>query len=84
MQHLDALLKEVKDIVVKHSDMSVLEAASRTYYILCSEEIAVYNQVDRARTQLIDELAGQLNQLLDGFWQKVSMTHCGDKQPVSI
>ncbi|XP_065483314.1 cohesin subunit SA-2-like isoform X1 [Caloenas nicobarica] len=69
-KHLDALLREVKDIVAKHSDLSVLEAASRTYYILCSEEIAIYSQVDCARTQLIDELMGQLNQLLDGFWQK--------------
>ncbi|NXJ48712.1 STAG2 protein, partial [Spizaetus tyrannus] len=69
-KHLDALLGEVKDIVAKHSDMSVLEASSRTYCILCSEEIAIYSQVDRARTQLIDELMGQLNQLLDGFWQK--------------
>nr|XP_021143323.1 cohesin subunit SA-2 isoform X3 [Columba livia] len=69
-KHLDALLREVKDIVAKHSDLSVLEASSRTYYILCSEEIAIYSQVDRARTQLIDELMGQLNQLLDGFWQK--------------
>ncbi|NWX13106.1 STAG2 protein, partial [Aegotheles bennettii] len=69
-KHLDALLREVKDIVAKHSDMSVLEASSRTYYILCSGEIAIYNQVDHARTQLIDELMGQLNQLLDGFWQK--------------
>ncbi|KAK2528131.1 cohesin subunit SA-2, partial [Columba livia] len=69
-KHLDALLREVKGIVAKHSDLSVLEASSRTYYILCSEEIAIYSQVDRARTQLIDELMGQLNQLLDGFWQK--------------
>uniref|UniRef100_A0A672UC67 Cohesin subunit SA n=1 Tax=Strigops habroptila TaxID=2489341 RepID=A0A672UC67_STRHB len=79
-KHLDALLKEVKDIVDKHSDISVLEASSRTYYVLCSKEIAIYSQVDHARTQLIDELMGQLNQLLDGFWQKVSVTHCGDKQ----
>ncbi|NXE73604.1 STAG2 protein, partial [Cochlearius cochlearius] len=69
-KHLDTLLREVKDIVAKHSDISVLEASSRTYYILCSEEIAIYSQVDRARTQLIDELMGQLNQLLGGFWQK--------------
>ncbi|KAM9388296.1 cohesin subunit SA-2-like [Phaethornis superciliosus] len=69
-KHLDALLREVKDIVARHSDISVLEASSRTYYILCSEEIAIYNQVDRAQTQLIDELMGQLNQLLDGFWKK--------------
>ncbi|XP_032852457.1 cohesin subunit SA-2 isoform X2 [Tyto alba] len=69
-KHLDALLRELKDIVAKHSDMDVLEASSKTYYILCSEEIAIYSQVDRALTQLIDELMGQLNQLLDGFWQK--------------
>ncbi|NWR27132.1 STAG2 protein, partial [Tachuris rubrigastra] len=69
-KHLDALLREVKDIVAKHSDMSVLEASSRTYHILCSEEIAIYSQVDCARTQLIDELMEQLNQLLDCFWQK--------------
>ncbi|NWU48559.1 STAG2 protein, partial [Dromas ardeola] len=69
-KNLDALLREVKDIVTKHSDISVLEASSRTYYVLCSEEIAIYSQVDCARTQLIDELMGQLNQLLDGFWQR--------------
>lgn len=83
LQHLDALLSEIKDIVAKHSDLSVLEASSRTYYILCSEKIAIYSKVDCARTQLIDELMGQLNQLLDGFWQKVSVTR-GDKQTVSI
>ncbi|NXK25752.1 STAG2 protein, partial [Arenaria interpres] len=69
-KHLDALLREVKGIVMKHSDISVLEASSRTYYVLCSEEMAIYSQVDCARTQLVDELMGQLNQLLDGFWQK--------------
>ncbi|NXI42674.1 STAG2 protein, partial [Galbula dea] len=81
-KHLDALLREVKEIVTKHSDMSVLEASSRTYYILCSEEIAIYRQVDRARTQLIDELMGQLNQLLDGFWQKEE-GFCMDEGEVS-
>ncbi|NXU01909.1 STAG2 protein, partial [Buphagus erythrorhynchus] len=69
-KHLDALLREMKDIVAKHSDMSVLEASSRTYYILCREEMAIYGQVDCARTQMIDELIKQLNQLLDCFWQK--------------
>ncbi|NXB73108.1 STAG2 protein, partial [Donacobius atricapilla] len=69
-KHLDALLREIKDIVAKHSDMSVLEASSRTYYVLCREEVAIYSQVDCARTQMIDELMKQLNQLLDYFWQK--------------
>ncbi|KFU92270.1 Cohesin subunit SA-2, partial [Chaetura pelagica] len=81
-KHLDALLREVKDIVAKHSDMSVLEASSRTYYILCSEEIAIYNQVDCARSQLIDELIGQFNQLLDGFWQKEE-GFCADAGEIS-
>ncbi|NXB99018.1 STAG2 protein, partial [Orthonyx spaldingii] len=85
-KHLDALLREIKDIVAKHSDISVLEASSRTYYILCSEEITIYSQVDCARTQMIDELIEQLNQLLDCFWQKeggfctdageISRMHC--------
>ncbi|XP_063248531.1 cohesin subunit SA-2-like isoform X2 [Prinia subflava] len=43
-KHLDALLREIKDIVAKHSDMSVLEASSRTYNVLCREEIAIYSQ----------------------------------------
>ncbi|NWW89812.1 STAG2 protein, partial [Rhynochetos jubatus] len=81
-KHLDALLREVKDIVTKHTDVSVLEASSRTYRILCSEEFAIYNQVDRARTQLIDELMGQLNQLLDGFWQKEE-GFCTDAEEIS-
>ncbi|RMC06709.1 hypothetical protein DUI87_16152 [Hirundo rustica rustica] len=75
-KHLDALLREIKDIVAKHSDMSVLEASSRTYDVLCREEIAIYSQVDCARTQMIDELMKQLNQLLDCFWQKAFMILC--------
>ncbi|XP_025964775.1 cohesin subunit SA-2-like isoform X1 [Dromaius novaehollandiae] len=81
-KHLDALLREVKDIVAKHSDMSVLEASSRTYYFLCSEEIAIYSQVDGARTQLIDELVEQLNQLLNSFWQKEE-GFCADAGEIS-
>ncbi|KFW03541.1 Cohesin subunit SA-2, partial [Eurypyga helias] len=81
-KHLDALLREVKDIVTKHTDISVLEASSRTYCILCSEEFAIYNQVDCARTQLIDELMGQLNHLLDGFWQKEE-GFCMDAEEIS-
>ncbi|NXH61248.1 STAG2 protein, partial [Rhabdornis inornatus] len=81
-KHLDALLREIKDIVAKHSDMSVLEASSRTYYILCREEMAIYGQVDCARTQMIDELIKQLNQLLDCFWQKAG-GFCTDAGEIS-
>lgn len=71
LQHLDALLKEVKDIMCKHSDMDVLEACSRMYDILCSGDLAIHNRVDLARTQLIDELVDQLNQLLHDSWREV-------------
>ncbi|NXP10721.1 STAG2 protein, partial [Thinocorus orbignyianus] len=81
-KHLDALLREMKDIVMKHADVSVLEASSRTYYVLCSEEIAIYSQVDCARTQLVDELMGQLNQLLDAFWQNEE-GFCTDEGEIS-
>ncbi|XP_069731973.1 cohesin subunit SA-2-like isoform X2 [Phaenicophaeus curvirostris] len=81
-KHLDALLREIKDIVAKHSDISVLEASSRTYCILCNEEIAIYSQVDQARTQLIDELMEELNQLLGSFWQKEEV-FCTDAAEIS-
>ncbi|NXL89680.1 STAG2 protein, partial [Alectura lathami] len=81
-KHLNALLREMKDIVAKHSDLSVLEASSRTYCVLCSEKVAIFSKVDRARTQLIDELMGQLDQLLDGFWQKEE-AFCADAGEVS-
>uniref|UniRef100_A0A8C3RZX0 Cohesin subunit SA n=1 Tax=Chelydra serpentina TaxID=8475 RepID=A0A8C3RZX0_CHESE len=70
-KHLDALLKVVKGIVAEHSDMDVLEACSRMYYVLCNEEAAIHRRADLARTQLIDELVDKLNELLDDSWHEV-------------
>ncbi|KAM7182219.1 cohesin subunit SA-2-like isoform 2-T3 [Macrochelys suwanniensis] len=69
-KHLDALLKVVKGIVAEHSDMDVLEACSRMYYVLCNEEAAIHRRADLARTQLIDELVDKLNELLDDSWHE--------------
>uniref|UniRef100_A0A8C1G2S9 Cohesin subunit SA n=1 Tax=Cyprinus carpio carpio TaxID=630221 RepID=A0A8C1G2S9_CYPCA len=55
-KHLDALLKQIRVVVDKHTEMEVLEACSKTYSILCSEEYTIMNRVDIARSQLIDEL----------------------------
>ncbi|XP_048348678.1 cohesin subunit SA-2-like isoform X1 [Sphaerodactylus townsendi] len=66
-KHLDALLREVKAIVMDHCDMDVLEACSRLYCIFCSEELPTHNKVVVARTELADELVDKLNQLLDTF-----------------
>ncbi|TFK05494.1 DNA-binding protein RFX8 [Platysternon megacephalum] len=69
-KHVDALLRVVKGIVAEHSDMDVLEACSRMYYVLCNEELAIHRRADLARTQLIDELVDKLNELLDDSWHE--------------
>ncbi|EMP32579.1 Cohesin subunit SA-2, partial [Chelonia mydas] len=75
-KHLDALLRVVKDIVAEHSDMDVLEACSRTYYVFCNEELAIHRRADLARTQLIDELVDKLNELLADSWHEAFMILC--------
>lgn len=74
MQHLDALLRAVKAIVIKHSDADVLEACSRVYYVLCNEEPVIHSKVTLARAELVDELVEKLNQLLSIFWDEVGET----------
>ncbi|MEQ2217491.1 Cohesin subunit SA-1, partial [Xenoophorus captivus] len=56
-KHLDALLKQIRLVVEKHIETDVLEACSKTYSILCSEEYTIMNRVDIARSQLIDEMS---------------------------
>ncbi|XP_053811847.1 cohesin subunit SA-2 isoform X4 [Vidua macroura] len=69
-RHLDALLRQIRDIVEKHTDIDVLEACSKTYHALCNEEFTIFNRVDIARSQLIDELADKFNRLLEDFLQE--------------
>ncbi|KQK77836.1 cohesin subunit SA-2 isoform X4 [Amazona aestiva] len=70
-KHLDALLRQIRDIVEKHTDIDVLEACSKTYHALCNEEFTIFNRVDIARSQLIDELADKFNRLLEDFLQEI-------------
>uniref|UniRef100_A0A8C3VB02 Cohesin subunit SA n=1 Tax=Catharus ustulatus TaxID=91951 RepID=A0A8C3VB02_CATUS len=74
-KHLDALLRQIRDIVEKHTDIDVLEACSKTYHALCNEEFTIFNRVDIARSQLIDELADKFNRLLEDFLQEVFYAH---------
>uniref|UniRef100_A0A8B9HJ77 Cohesin subunit SA n=1 Tax=Astyanax mexicanus TaxID=7994 RepID=A0A8B9HJ77_ASTMX len=60
-KHLDALLKQIRVVVEKHTETEVLEACSKTYSILCSEEYTIMNRVDIARSQLIDELTDRFS-----------------------
>lgn len=55
----------------KHTDTDVLEACSKTYHALCNEEFTIFNRVDIARSQLLDELVDKFNKLLEDFLQEV-------------
>ncbi|MGH0162437.1 UNVERIFIED_CONTAM: hypothetical protein FKN15_062325 [Acipenser sinensis] len=69
-KHLDALLKQIKYVVEKQTETDVLEACSKTYSILCSEEYTIMNRVDIARSQLIDELVDRFNHSVEELLQE--------------
>uniref|UniRef100_A0A3Q3X0P1 Cohesin subunit SA n=1 Tax=Mola mola TaxID=94237 RepID=A0A3Q3X0P1_MOLML len=69
-KHLDALLRQIWEVQDKHTDTEVLEACSTTYHYLCNEEFTIFNRVDIARSQLLDELVDKFNRLLDDFLQE--------------
>ncbi|KAF4091293.1 hypothetical protein AMELA_G00035380 [Ameiurus melas] len=69
-KHLEALLRQIREIVEKHTDTDVLEACSKTYHALCNEEFTIFNRVDIARSQLLDELVDKFNKLLEDFLQE--------------
>uniref|UniRef100_A0A8C2KM07 Cohesin subunit SA n=1 Tax=Cyprinus carpio TaxID=7962 RepID=A0A8C2KM07_CYPCA len=64
-KHLDALLRQVRDVVEKHTDTDVLEACSMTFHALCNEEFTIYNRVDIVRSQMIDEQIDKFHRLLE-------------------
>lgn len=71
-KHLDALLKQIRLVVEKHIETDVLEACSKTYSILCSEEYTIMNRVDIARSQLIDEMTDRFSHSVEDLLQEVS------------
>lgn len=71
IKHLDALLRQIWEVQDKHTDTEVLEACSTTYHSLCNEEFTIFNRVDIARSQLLDELVDKFDRLLEDFLQEV-------------
>uniref|UniRef100_A0A4W5QTH6 STAG1 cohesin complex component n=1 Tax=Hucho hucho TaxID=62062 RepID=A0A4W5QTH6_9TELE len=69
-KHLDALLKQIRLVVEKHIETDVLEACSKTYSILCSEEYTIMNRVDIARSQLIDEMSDRFTHSVEDLLQE--------------
>lgn len=71
IKHLDALLRQIWEVQDKHTDTEVLEACSTTYHYLCNEEFTIFNRVDIARSQFLDELVDKFNRLLEDFLEEV-------------
>uniref|UniRef100_A0A672JKM8 Cohesin subunit SA n=1 Tax=Salarias fasciatus TaxID=181472 RepID=A0A672JKM8_SALFA len=69
-KHLDGLLKQIRLVVEKHIETDVLEACSKTYSILCSEEYTIMNRVDIARSQLIDEMTDRFAHSVEELLQE--------------
>ncbi|KAL3847142.1 hypothetical protein ACJMK2_018071 [Sinanodonta woodiana] len=69
-KNLEALLRYLHEIVEKHTDSEVLEACSRCYESLCSEEYAISGKCDVARKTLIDSLVVKFRESLQDFFQE--------------
>uniref|UniRef100_A0A4W4FEX3 Cohesin subunit SA n=1 Tax=Electrophorus electricus TaxID=8005 RepID=A0A4W4FEX3_ELEEL len=69
-KHLEALLRQIREVVEKHTDTDVLEACSMTFHALCNEEFTIFNRVDIARSQLLDEQVDKFHRLLEDFLQE--------------
>jgi hypothetical protein len=68
-QHLELLLQQLQEVVVKHVEPAVLEAGAHALYLLCKPEFTFFSRVDFARSQLVDLLADRFQQELDELLQ---------------
>ncbi|XP_043933207.1 cohesin subunit SA-3 [Protopterus annectens] len=68
-KYLDLLLKQICDIVEKHTELDVLDACARAFYILCNEEYTFYNRANVARSQLVDLFVDKLSQDVEELLQ---------------
>lgn len=68
-QHLELLLQQLQEVVVKHAEPTVLEAGAHALYLLCNSEFTFFSRVDLARSQLIDLLTDRFQQELEELLQ---------------
>ncbi|CAI9736491.1 cohesin subunit SA-1 isoform X1 [Octopus vulgaris] len=67
-KNLEALLRYLHEIVEKHTDSEVLEAASKCYECLCSEEYAIGGKCDVAKKTLVDNLVSKFKESMQDFF----------------
>ncbi|XP_044528248.1 cohesin subunit SA-3 [Gracilinanus agilis] len=68
-KHLELLLQQLQEVVVKHTEPVVLEAGARALYLLCAPEFTFFSRVDFARSQLVDLLTDRFQQELEELLQ---------------
>ncbi|XP_077879914.1 cohesin subunit SA-3 isoform X1 [Ictidomys tridecemlineatus] len=68
-KHLELLLQQLQEVVVKHAEPAVLEAGAHALYLLCKPEFTFFSRVDFARSQLVDLLTDRFQQELDELLQ---------------
>nr|XP_033780327.1 cohesin subunit SA-3 isoform X2 [Geotrypetes seraphini] len=68
-KYLDLLLRQVCEIMEKHTEQEVLEACAQVLYILCREEHTFYNRADIARSRLLDHLVDKFLQEVEELMQ---------------
>ncbi|KFO36854.1 Cohesin subunit SA-3 [Fukomys damarensis] len=69
-KHLELLLQQLQEVVVKHTEPPVLEAGAQALYLLCKPEFTFFSRVDFARSQLVDLLTDRFHQELEELLQK--------------
>ncbi|XP_041354006.1 cohesin subunit SA-1-like isoform X2 [Gigantopelta aegis] len=67
-KNLESLLRYLHEIVEKHTDTEVLEACSKCFECLCSEEYAIAGKCDVARKTLIDSLVVKHREAMQDFF----------------
>ncbi|XP_038624177.1 cohesin subunit SA-3 [Tachyglossus aculeatus] len=68
-KHLELLLKQLREVVEKHAESRVLEAAARSLYLLCNPQFTFFSRGDFARSQLVDLLTDRFQQELSELLQ---------------
>ncbi|ELW56492.1 Cohesin subunit SA-3 [Tupaia chinensis] len=68
-KHLELLLQQLQEVVVKHVEPVVLEAGAHALYLLCNPEFTFFSRVDFARSQLVDLLTDRFQQELEELLQ---------------
>lgn len=78
-KNLEALLKLIHEIVEKHTDSEVLEACSKTFEFLCSEELSIHSSCSVARSTLTDQLAHKFKETWEEYGNIIDGIEEGDE-----